>query len=86
MAIGKKAGITNDLINEWKHLRAAEALEKYWHETVSAGAEFSQADAIEQILYDLERYESALRRIATKPGPSAEIANQTLAYKCPDRR
>jgi hypothetical protein len=86
MAIGKKAGATNDLINEWKNLRAADALEKYWSEKTSPASEFSQPDAIEQILYDLERYESALRRIAAQPGPSAEIAQKTLAYKRPDWR
>jgi hypothetical protein len=83
MAIGKSNHSTKDVIDAWKELRAKEVLEKYWSEKASADSEFTQADAIEQVVYDVERHESALRRIAAEPARASEIAKATLAYKRP---
>ena len=84
MANGESTGAAKALIDAWKNQRATAALEKFWNEKMSDDSEFSQAVAIEQALYDLERYESALRRIAAQPENAAQIAHETLAYKRPD--
>jgi hypothetical protein len=86
MAIGENDERARNLIDAWKDQRAAAALEKYWTEKASANSEFTQADAVEQILYNLERYESALGRIAAQSGAGAQIARETLAYRRPDWR
>ncbi len=71
------------LINEWRAHRATVALQEYWKRTVPAGTDFDRPDAVNMVLVMLDCYETALRRIAEKGGPQADMAKEALSYKQP---
>jgi hypothetical protein len=68
------------LQKRWRIHKAKSKLETFWQQAAPADQPFEEEKAIAMVLVRLECCEMALRKMAMKDGPDAEIAKAALGY------